>query len=134
MKINTFHKKHIMGQSNQRMNSRVIQNTSFDFTIFLKELPKVYKCTTKCFKFIDPWTKIRQPFQFYIIITIRAPNTLLDVFGRTWVLKLSAQNMVNWGDLATCSSDALTLCQQYPPVKSYDQILCLAGFPIVIIM
>ena len=39
-----------------------------------------------------------------------------------------------WKDLAKCNSDALTLCQWGPPVKSYDRISFLADFPTLIII
>ena len=39
--------------------------------------------------------------------------------------------LVKWGDIAKCSSDALTLFQEDTPVKSYDQIKLLADFHIV---
>ena len=39
-----------------------------------------------------------------------------------------------WNDLAKCNSEALTLCQWDPPVKSYNQISFLPDFPIVITM
>ena len=75
---------------------------------------------------------------------ICTPNT---VFGRIWLylaylaylaraFRRAKYRQVGypWKDLAKCSSDALTLCQYDPPVKSYEQIKFLADFPIVITM
>ena len=52
------------------------------------------------------------------------------IFGRVFGRAKYDQVGYPWKDLAKCSSDALTLYQLYPPVKSYDQI----NFPIVITM
>ena len=44
-----------------------------------------------------------------------------------WALQIWSSG-VSLKNLAKCSSDALFLCQQNPPVKSYDQIKFLADF------